>query len=205
MSVTETPQTLAGPAGDLQALTAVPDSVKGVGVICHPHPLYGGTMRNKVVHYLSRTLNELGIATVRFNFRGVEKSAGEYAEGGGEQEDCRAVIDWARDWQPERPLWLAGFSFGAYIALRVARDAEADRLITVAPPVSIFSFQDIALPTTPWLLIQGMSDEVVPADKVIEWARQCRPQPEIVTLDGVSHFFHGRLNLLRETLLERLG
>ena len=205
MSVTETQATIPGPAGALQAVTAQPAQVAGVGVICHPHPLHGGTLRNKVVHYLARTLNELDIATVRFNFRGVEKSAGEYDQGRGEQDDCRAVIDWARRWQPERPLWLAGFSFGAYVALGVAREAQPAQLITVAPPVSVFSFADIALPHTPWLLIQGLEDEVVPAQQVLDWARACRPQPEIVALDGVSHFFHGRLNLLRQTLLERLA
>lgn len=205
MSVTETQEMIPGPAGDLQAVTARPAQVVGVGVICHPHPLYGGTLRNKVVHYLARTLNELGIATVRFNFRGVEKSAGEYDQGRGEQDDCRAVIDWARAWQPERPLWLAGFSFGAYVALAVARENAPARLITVAPPVTVFSFEDMALPESPWLLIQGLEDEVVPAQQVLDWARGCRPQPEIVALDGVSHFFHGRLNLLRQTLLERLG
>lgn len=205
MSVTESRETLAGPAGDLQALTARPETVAGVAVICHPHPLYGGTLRNKVVHYLARTLNELNIATVRFNFRGVEQSAGRYDEGRGEQDDCRAAIAWARSWQPDRPLWLAGFSFGAYVALAVARETGPAQLITVAPPVSVFSFEEVELPDAPWLLIQGLEDEVVPAQQVLEWARNCRPQPEIVALEGVSHFFHGRLNLLRQTLLDRLG
>lgn len=205
MPVIETREILPGPAGELQALTARPETVAGVAVICHPHPLYGGTLHNKVVHYLARTLNELDIATVRFNFRGVEKSAGSYDQGQGEQDDCRAVIDWARNWQPDRPLWLAGFSFGAYVALAVAREADLAQLITVAPPVTVFSFTDMALPQCPWLLIQGLQDEVVPAQAVLDWARSCRPQPEIVALEGVSHFFHGRLNLLRQTLLDRLG
>lgn len=205
MSVIETREILPGPAGELQALTARPETVAGVAVICHPHPLYGGTLHNKVVHYLARTLNELDIATVRFNFRGVEKSAGSYDQGQGEQDDCRAVIDWARAWQPDRPLWLAGFSFGVYVALAVAREADPAQLITVAPPVTVFSFTDMALPECPWLLIQGLQDEVVPAQEVLDWARSCRPQPEIVALDGVSHFFHGQLNLLRQTLLERLA
>lgn len=205
MPVTETRETLPGPAGELQALTARPETVAGVAVICHPHPLYGGTLHNKVVHYLARTLNELDIATVRFNFRGVGKSAGSYDQGQGEQDDCRAVVDWARAWQPDRPLWLAGFSFGAYVALAVARETGPAQLITVAPPVTVFSFTDMALPECPWLLIQGLQDEVVPAQEVLDWARNCRPRPEIVTLEGVSHFFHGRLNLLRQTLLDRLG
>jgi len=162
-------------------------------------------MHNKVVHYLARTLNELGLPVVRFNFRGVGASSGEYAEGLGEQDDLRAVLRWVRERRPGSRLWLAGFSFGAYVAYREAGRGDVDRLITVAPPVQSFDFSDLPRPRCPWLLIQGAHDEVVSADAVLQWARQQQPQPEIVLLPGVDHFFHGRLTVLRETLLQRLG
>lgn len=176
----------------------------GIGIICHPHPLYGGTMHNKVVDYLSRTLNELGVGTVRFNFRGVEQSEGEYAQGAGETEDLRAVLNWARKQRPGHPLWLAGFSFGAYVALNVAREFPLAQLITVAPPVNFFDFSGIAAPDCPWILVQGEADEIVPSQTVFDWARNQSPAPEIIRIPGVGHFFHGYLNQLREQLIGRL-
>lgn len=197
---------IPGPSGRLEASTSCPEQtpVAAVAVVCHPHPLHGGTMQNKVVHYLARTLNELGLRTVRFNFRGVGSSEGDYAHGRGEQQDLHAVLEWVRARAPEDEIWLAGFSFGSYVALREAAVGDVQRLITVAPPVVSFDFSELQTPQCPWLLLQGEADEVVSADAVLTWAQQVEPQPEIVALPEVDHFFHRRLNVLRDVLIERL-
>ena len=202
------PVWIAGPAGLIQGITACPPegrAMHGIGVICHPHPLYGGSLHNKVVDYLSRTLNDLGVGTLRFNFRGVEHSEGEYAGGEGEADDLRAVLDWAQKQRPGHPLWLAGFSFGAYVALRVAHEFPLVQLITVAPPINFFDFSVLQTPACPWVLVQGESDEIVPSDQVLAWAARQTPAPTMIRMAGVGHFFHGNLNLLRERLRAQLG
>lgn len=194
--------TLAGPAGALEALTACPaaDPVAVTAVILHPHPLYGGTMQNKVVHTLARAFDELGVASVRFNFRGVGASAGDFAHGVGEVEDTLAVIDWVRAQRPGTAVWLAGFSFGAYVALQAAAPARVSGLITVAPAVHLYDFSALSIPACPWLLIQGEADEVVPVEAVRAWLTTVARPPQTLFLPGASHFFHGRLNDLKAAL-----
>ncbi|MBI5462486.1 MAG: alpha/beta hydrolase [Gammaproteobacteria bacterium] len=201
------PVWIAGPAGALQGITACPPEgrpMHGIGVICHPHPLYGGTLHNKVVDALSRTLNDLGVGTLRFNFRGVEASEGDYAQGIGEADDLRAVLRWAQGQRPGHPLWLAGFSFGAYVALRVAHEFPLTQLITVAPPVNFFDFSALTIPQCPWLLAQGEADEIVPSEQVFAWAQHQDRVPDIIRMPDVGHFFHGNLNRLREQLIEHI-
>jgi uncharacterized protein len=194
--------TLAGPAGALEALSLCPaqGDVVATAVILHPHPLHGGTMHNKVVHTLARAFAELGVASVRFNFRGVGASAGRFAHGEGETEDALAVIAWVRKQRPDTPVWLAGFSFGAYVALRAAAPAQVSGLITVAPAVHLYDFSTLALPQCPWLLIQGEADEVVPVEAVRDWLSGIAPQPQTLLLPGVGHFFHGHLAELKSAL-----
>ena len=196
--------TLAGPVGALEALTACPAAapVLATAVILPPHPLHGGTMQNKVVHALARAFGELGVASVRFNFRGVGASAGSFAHGVGETEDALAVIDWVRAQRPGGAVWLAGFSFGAYVAWRAAVSSQASGLITVAPAVNLYDFSALSLPSCPWLLIQGEADEVVPVEVVRAWfsGMAPRPQAQALFLPGVGHFFHGRLNDLKSAL-----
>jgi alpha/beta superfamily hydrolase len=191
-----------GPAGALEgrAEDPRPDSqARVVGVVCHPHPLYGGTMQNKVVHTLARAMQELGAPTVRFNFRGVGASAGTHDEGRGEIDDAAAVADWSRRrWRCEA-LWLAGFSFGAAVALQAAPRLEPERLVTVAPPVGRLGLEKRpSRPRTDWLIVQGDRDELVDAGEVESWAAEYAPPPELVMLVGAEHFFHGRLTELRE-------
>ena len=192
---------LAGPAGALEALTLCPAAeVVATAVLLHPHPLHGGTMQNKVVHTLARAFAELGIASVRFNFRGVGASAGRFANGEGEAEDALAVIQWVREQRPDTPVWLAGFSFGAYVALRVAARAQVNGLVTVAPAVHLYDFTTLTLSKCPWLLIQGEADEVVPVEAVRDWVAGAVPRPQALFLPDVGHFFHGHLNDLRSAL-----
>jgi alpha/beta superfamily hydrolase len=192
------PVTIAGPVGPLEALVEVPDGFdgRGIAVVCHPHPLHGGTLRNKVVHMTCRALQESGLATVRFNFRGVGASAGTFDDGRGETEDALAVCDYAEARWPGAALTLAGFSFGSFVAFKVASRRPAVRLYTIAPPVQRFDFDQHPVPAMPWTVIQGDRDELVEHDAVVAWASAARPRPNVVTIPGAEHFFHGRLNEL---------
>ena len=201
-------QFIPGPAGRLEALIEEPapdHPPAGVAVLSHPHPLHGGTLQNKVVHTLARTCNALGLVAVRFNFRGVGASDGAYAETVGETEDLLAVLDWAQQQWPDLPLWLGGFSFGAYVALRAADRRPVQRLITVAPAVNLFAKDPLPEVQCDWLLVQGDQDEIVPYAQVMEWVASLERRPRILELSGAGHFFHGRLNELRERLLVMLG
>ncbi|MGH8154203.1 MAG: alpha/beta hydrolase [Rhodanobacteraceae bacterium] len=191
---------LSGPAGTLEVATAVPEADAaraGTVVICHPNPQQGGTMRNKVVTMLERALRESGLATVRFNFRGIGASTGAFDHGDGERGDLTAVAAWVRQARPGDALWLAGFSFGSYIALRCARALGADALVTVAPPVGRYEFGELALPTCPWLVVQGEDDEVVDPQGVFDWIESLDPKPVLVRMPETGHFFHRRLMDLR--------
>jgi uncharacterized protein len=195
--------TLSGPAGDIEARIETPQDVApaaAFGVICHPHPLFGGTLDNKVVYSLARAFHDLGMPTIRFNFRGVGKSAGSFADGDGETEDALAVVAAGREKWPDAALWLAGFSFGGAVAVRAAAQANPERLVTVAPAIRRVSLAGVAMPTCPWLIVQGDHDDLVNHAEVIEWASQLAHPPEIVLLPGVEHFFHGKLNELRDAV-----
>lgn len=191
-----------GPAGRLEAVVETPVTAHSdaVGVICHPHPLYHGTMNNKVVHTIARAVNRLNRPAVRFNFRGVGASQGEYAQGDGETGDALAVIEWARYRWPAAELWLAGFSFGAFVALKTSSLAKPACLVTVAPPIHRFAFSDVPEPSCPWLVVQGEDDELVPSAEVAAWASRIRPAPQLELMEETDHFFHGRLTRLRDTV-----
>jgi alpha/beta superfamily hydrolase len=199
------PLSIAGPAGPIEALLEDPqvEPWTGFGVVCHPHPLYGGSMINKVVHTVARALQEQGMPTVRFNYRGVGKSAGQYDEGRGETADALAVVAWGRERWPGVPLTLAGFSFGSMVALLATPAARPAELITVAPAVSNAQFSAVERPACPWLIIQGTADEVVNYTQVETFAARFAPPPALRLLAGVDHFFKGRLPELREAVLQR--
>ncbi len=154
------------------------------------------------MHQLANTFNELGAVTVRFNFRGVGDSEGAYDEGRGELQDLLAVVDWARARWPRLPLWLAGFSFGGFIAVQAAERLQPQRLVTVAPAVNYFHGQRFDLPATDWLLIQGDADDVVPLADVLSWVRLMERPPVTAILAGAGHFFHGRLNAVKKAVLD---
>lgn len=196
--------TLAGPAGALEAVTQCPamHPRRASAVILHPHPLHGGTMHNKVVTTLARELAELGVASVRFNFRGVGASEGSFAHAQGETDDALAVIDWLRTQCPRDDIWLAGFSFGAMVALRATAAGRVAGVVTVAPAVQLYDWSDVLMPDCPWLLVMGEADEVVPVNTVREWIATLPRQPQAVFLPGVGHFFHQRLHELRAAVRE---
>jgi alpha/beta superfamily hydrolase len=193
--------TVAGPAGALAtALDAPAGAAQGLAVVCHPHPQHGGTMDNKVVQTLARACVQLGLQTVRFNFRGVGGSAGAWDEGRGEIDDALAVI--AAHRAPGQPLLLAGFSFGAYVASQAAtRLAEpAARIVLVGPAVVNFTVAPVPAGT---VLVHGELDDVVPLQAVLDWARP--QQLPVTVLPGAGHFFHGQLPVLKQIVLAGLG
>ena len=198
--------TVEGPSGVLEALLDLPlDGVseRGTVVIAHPHPLFGGTMDNKVVQTLARAFVQSGWRAVRFNFRGVGASAGVYDEGRGELQDLLAVVAHSAS---QGPLALAGFSFGAFVtshavAALAARDPRA--VVLVGTAASRFSVAPIAPELHDrTLVLHGESDDTVPLADVLNWAR---PQILPVTvIPGVGHFFHGQLPLLRSVVMRHL-
>jgi alpha/beta superfamily hydrolase len=204
----ETTLFIPGPAGHLEALVTPlkPDVTPrgAVAVICHPHPLHGGAMQNKVVTTLMRVFRDLGLHTVRFNFRGVGKSEGQYAEGVGETEDLLAVVNWVKTQYPNDQLWLAGFSFGAAISIRAASQLDVSQLVSIAPPVPRLDLLTVPVPHCPWVVVQGEQDEIVVPAEVFAWVDSLNPQPKLIRIPNASHFFHGKLLILRDILEETL-
>ncbi len=201
----ETQIFIDGPVGPIEAMVQSSEvPINWLAVICHPNPLQEGTMNNKVVTTLQRTFRMLGMATVRFNFRGVGKSAGKYGYEVGELADLIAVIAWARAAYPQAKLCLAGFSFGGYISYCAANTVKADCLISITLTVTHHDFDCIGLPTMPWILVQGDQDEVIDPVAVFKWVEKQQVKPIILEFKDATHFFHGRLIELRERLSEAL-
>lgn len=186
---------LEGPAGALEASIARPGAPeRGIAVICHPHPLGGGAMSNKVVYALHAAASRAGFATARFNFRSVGRSTGAHDNGVGEVDDALAVVAWMRGQLPGQPLLLAGFSFGAYVALAAAAQADPKALVTIAPPFRYFdTLPRPPAPKCPWLIVHGTDDEIVAHQDTLMRVREFSPPPELVSPDGTGHFFHGKL------------
>ena len=199
---------LDGAAGVIEAQISYPEDFQRGGpiaVICHPHPLYGGSMSNKVVFMISRTFIEMGVATLCFNFRGVGKSQGSFDEGRGESEDLQMVVDWFRQQHPDSPVWLAGFSFGAYVAAHACEAVVPERLLLVAPPVSMFDFSAIEPIQVPYMVVQGAKDEIISPEVVGEWVVAQSKKPTYHWMSDAGHFFHGNLNTLRSTIIRSWG
>ena len=201
--------TLAGAAGAIEVLRddpapATDGAARGVAVIAHPHPLFGGTMDNKVVQTIARAFVQSGFSAVRFNFRGVGASAGEHDEGRGEADDLLAVVEQVA---PEGPIAIAGFSFGAFVACRAIQALwgarELPKIVLVGTAASNFDVpplppeaHDLAL------VIHGEQDETVPFSAALDWARPQRLP--ITVVPGGEHFFHGQLPLLKNLVLRHL-
>ncbi|HEX4872900.1 MAG TPA: alpha/beta hydrolase [Nevskiaceae bacterium] len=197
-----------GGAGAIEALLASPAGpARGIAVICHPHPLYGGAMSNKVVYSLAAVALQQGLHALRFNFRGVGRSAGVHDHAVGEADDTLLAVAWMRAHYPGLPLLLAGFSFGAYISLKVARQAGAQALASVAPPFGFYRDQDRdpEHPGCPWWVIHSRDDDTVSFEDTARHLAAYEPAPEQVTVDGAGHFFHGRLTELQDHLRPFVG
>ncbi len=188
-----------GPAGALQIAVDEPEaSPRGVALLCHPHPLHGGTLDNKVVQTLARAFVQLGWRAVRFNFRGVGESAGRWDDGAGEIDDAMQVLSAVR--QNDEPVAVGGFSFGAYVASHVAQrlssDVECRRLVLIGLAVTHFEPAAVSADT---LVLHGERDEVVPLSAVLDWARPM--SLPVTVMPGAGHFFHGQLAPLKHWVL----
>ena len=181
-----------GGAGKIETVVDRPSDARGAALVAHPHPLYGGTLDNKVVQTLAKTFVELGYVSLRPNFRGVGQSEGEHDEGIGETEDMLRVVAYAKETFGELPLVLAGFSFGAAVQTQVARSTKPHRVVLVG--VAIGRFPSETVPSDS-IVIHGERDETVPLATVLDWAR---PQElPVVVVPGADHFFHLRLHLIK--------
>jgi len=202
------PLELPGPAGRIETLLQEREhqAPPVVALVCHPHPLYGGTLNNKVTHRLATTLFARGAAVLRFNFRGVGRSEGTHDRGRGEVHDTLALLDWLRRRHPAAEAWLAGFSFGSWVASRAAAAEPAvRRLVLVAPPVHTQTFEEMRTCPVPKLVIQGTADEVCRLE-VLERVYPTWAEPKrLERVEGASHFFDRRLAELAAAVTRGLG
>lgn len=205
---------LVGPAGRLEALldTPEPSPVRAAVVFAHPHPQHGGTMHTKVVFQGAKALGRIGCAVLRFNFRGVGASQGEFDRGEGEQADFRAGLDYMAARYPGVPLWAAGFSFGSWVALEVgALDDRVSVLIGIAPPVVTsvsgqdYTFDATLESTKPKFFVQGEADEVCPLEGIWQFYGRLHEPKELAVIDGASHLFDGKTQEVGEALEDLLG
>ena len=191
---------LYGSAGRLEALYRELQDPAGIAVICHPHPLGGGTLHNKVVFRAARGLENANVATLRFNFRGVGASAGHHEEGEGEQDDVLAAIEWAKRKHPGKKLIVGGFSFGAWVASRVACELpEVDAMFLIGTPVNKYDFGHLRHCEKPILFLHGTEDEHGDVEKFEQVAQQVR-NAESVIVSGADHFFSKQLDAVDETI-----
>ncbi len=189
---------LAGPAGKLEVVINRPrGALRGIALIAHPHPLHGGTLDNKVVQTLASTFVEIDCVALRMNFRGIGQSEGKHDEGRGESDDMLFLAGYAKREFGELPIFLAGFSFGGFVQTRVATKLDSHKLVLIAPAAGRFDVAEVK-PNT--LVIHGELDETVPLKDVMDWAR---PQNlPIVVIPGADHFFHRRLHLIKQLVLQ---
>ena len=206
---------LVGTAGRLEALLDEPSSatpVRAAVVFAHPHPQYGGTMHTKTVYQGAKALTRIGCAVLRFNFRGVSGSDGEFDRGEGEMDDFRAALDYMSARYPSLPLWAAGFSFGSWVALETgATDDRVTVLIGIAPPVVTsasgmnYTFPNTLASTKPKFFIQGEADEVCPLEGMWRFYGQLHEPKELVVIDAADHLFEGKTTEVGEALEDLLG
>ena len=198
-----------GQSGNIETVINIPKErsfQNYIAIICHPHPLHGGTMHNKVVHTAAKACNELGIDAIRFNYRGVGKSQGSFGDSIGESEDLQSVIDFVKSHNPNARLILAGFSFGSFIALTgaVNKNNNCEMLLSIAPAVN---HQDYAkfVPqldiNIPWLLIHGTKDEIIDIKIIKNWLDNLSHKPSVELFENSTHFFHGYLIELKNCII----
>ena len=206
----ETPVVIDGPVGQLEALYLDNEQPRGLALICHPNPVQGGTMLNKVVSTLQRTARDAGLITLRFNYRGVGASEGTHDMGTGEVDDAQAVADWFRAKHPELPLTLFGFSFGGFVAASLggrleAKGEQLKHLFMVAPAVMRLNEQNPLPQNCSLIVIQPETDEVVEPQQVYDWSATLPRPHELLKVAECGHFFHGKLTDLKDLILPRLS
>jgi alpha/beta superfamily hydrolase len=215
---------IAGPIGRLEALLDEPLPLRGVGadglvhagrpgsairaavVFAHPHTEYGGTMHTKVVYQAAKTMGRIGCAVLRFNFRGAGTSAGSFTGGPGEKDDFRAALDFVSRQYPDAPIWAAGMSFGAWIAMTTgADDPRVSTLIGIAPPLANRDFEAVRTTAKPKFFIQGERDEVCPLKDLRAFYGRCAEPKDLVVIDGADHVFDGKVTDVADAVEDLLG
>lgn len=194
---------LDGPVGAIEVAIDIPRTetlLPITFVMCHPNPLEQGTMNNKVVTTACAAMNRLGIPAVRFNFRGVGQSEGQYGETIGEGEDLDAVMNWLKLARPG-PIWLGGFSFGTLIAYRGSARHDVDQLLTIAPANDRYDYPLNESPNVPWMVILAGDDEIVSMPATLDFIKAVPVDVSVYKMAGASHFFHRKLIDLRRFLM----
>jgi len=216
-------RSIPGPAGQLEVILDEPPAAGGVNeeglvergldaglraavVLAHPHPQYGGTMHTKVVYQAAKAFRRIGCAVLRFNFRGAGMSDGVYDEGRGEMDDYRAAVTFMRSRYQDAPIWAAGMSFGAWIALTVgASDPRLTTLLGIAPPLSRYDFEAVRVSTKPKFFIQGERDELCPLKEMQEFYARAADPKELVVIDAADHLFDGKVLEVADAIEDLLG
>ena len=195
-----------GQIGNLEAVLSIPPSSDNryIALLGHPHSLQGGSMNNKVVTTLARVFKELEIPSIRFNFRGVGQSEGEYDAGVGEALDMQLLAELCQRESPDAQLVFAGFSFGSYVTYRAAAQCPNALLISIAPPVQRFDYTEYQVTSSPWIIVQGDTDDVVPADDVRAFVKQASNPITLLEFANTGHFFHGKLIELKTALIQTI-
>lgn len=198
---------IAGPAGPLEALLDLPaDEPRAVAVFGHPHPLHGGTMHTKALYQAAKAMPRIGVAALRFNFRGCGSSAGTFDSGPGEKDDFRAALSYAAERFPDLPIWAAGMSFGSWVAMTVgAEDPRVSLLLGVAPPVDRYEFDSLKTCTLPKFIIHGESDELISIKDVRKFYSQLPEPKELVTIEDANHLFEGKTTMVGEAVEDLLA
>jgi hypothetical protein len=214
---------IPGPSGQLEAILDEPPAVGGVNeeglvergldaglrsavVLAHPHPQYGGTMHTKVVYQAAKALKRIGCAVLRFNFRGVGLSNGAFDEGRGEMDDFRSAVAFMRSRYQDAPIWAAGMSFGAWIALTVgASDPRVTTLFGIAPPLSRYDFDAVRTSAKPKFFVQGERDELCPLKEMQEFYARAADPKELVVIDAADHLFDGKVLEVGDAIEDLLG
>ena len=205
----ENPVLIDGPVGVLEALHLPVTGARGIALVCHPNPSQGGTMLNKVVSTLQRTARDSGLSTLRFNYRGTGKSAGEHDMRSGEVDDAQAALAWLQEQHPNLPIYLLGFSFGGFVAGSLSGRLEQagtaiEQLYLVAPAVMRFDAKHSLASDCKLSVIQPEADEVIDPELVYQWSAALTQPHELLKVAECGHFFHGRLPELKQLVAERL-
>ena len=198
---------IAGPAGPLEALLDMPGGEpRAVAVFGHPHPLHGGTMHTKALYQAAKATARIGVAALRFNFRGVGRSAGTFDAGPGEMEDFKAAISFMNERYPDLPIWAAGMSFGSWIAMIAgAGDARVSLLLGIAPPVDRYDFDALTTCTLPKFIIHGEADELISIKDIRKFYSQMPEPKELVTIEDANHLFEGKTSMVGEAVEDLLA
>jgi alpha/beta superfamily hydrolase len=198
---------IPGPAGPLEALLDVPEGEsRAVAVFGHPHPLHGGTMHTKALYQAAKAMPRIGVAALRFNFRGVGRSAGTFDSGPGEQADFSAAISFVHDRFPDVPIWAAGMSFGSWVAMTVgAEDVRVSLLLGIAPPVDRYDFTALLTCTLPKFIVHGEADELISIKEVRKFYAKLPEPKELVTIEDANHLFEGKTSLVGEAVEDLLA